>query len=195
MKIIGISGAARSGKDTFADCLIDVFSSMNINAHKMSFANQLKFEVRDFLQKTIGIDSFTQDDEEKKIIRPFLVTWGSEVRRKQNPNVWIDHVEAQLDESKVNIITDVRFENEMEWLKQKGGYSVFINRYLEDGSVVNPANDTEAENNKILVDFCDFHLSWSTVENLNWLTAVAYETLHKLVPEKELESWTQTCRL
>jgi hypothetical protein len=195
VKIIGISGAARSGKDTFADCLIEVLSSMNIASHKMSFANQLKIEVKDFLQKTIGIDSFTQDDEEKKIIRPFLVTWGTEVRRKQNPNIWIDHVESQLDENKVNIITDVRFGNEMDWLKDKGGYSVFVSRYLENGAMVEPANETESENNDILINRSDFQLSWTTVENLNWLTAVAYETLHKLVPEKELELWTQTCRL
>jgi hypothetical protein len=195
MKIIGISGAARSGKDTFADCLIEVLSSMNIASHKMSFANQLKIEVKDFLQKTIGIDSFTQDDEEKKIIRPFLVTWGTEVRRKQNPNIWIDHVESQLDENKVNIITDVRFGNEMDWLKDKGGYSVFVSRYLENGAIVEPANETESENNDILINRSDFQLSWTTVENLNWLTAVVYETLHKLVPEKELQSWTQTCRL
>jgi hypothetical protein len=195
MKIIGISGAARSGKDTFADCLIEVLSSMNIASHKMSFANQLKIEVKDFLQKTIGIDSFTQDDEEKKIIRPFLVTWGTEVRRKQNPNIWIDHVESQLDENKVNIITDVRFGNEMDWLKAKGGYSVFVSRYLENGAIVEPANETESENNDVLINRSDFQLSWTTVENLNWLTAVVYETLHKLVPEKELQSWTQTCRL
>jgi hypothetical protein len=168
---------------------------MNIASHKMSFANQLKIEVKDFLQKTIGIDSFTQDDEEKKIIRPFLVTWGTEVRRKQNPNIWIDHVESQLDENKVNIITDVRFGNEMDWLKDKGGYSVFVSRYLENGAMVEPANETESENNDILINRSDFQLSWTTVENLNWLTAVAYETLHKLVPEKELQSWTQTCRL
>ena len=195
MKIIGISGAARSGKDTFADCLIEVLSSMNIASHKMSFANQLKIEVKDFLQKTIGIDSFTQDDEEKKIIRPFLVTWGTEVRRKQNPNIWIDHVESQLDENKVNIITDVRFGNEMDWLKDKGGYSVFVSRYLENGAIVEPANETESENNDVLINRSDFQLSLTTVENLNWLTAVVYETLHKLVPEKELQSWTQTCRL
>ena len=195
MKIIGISGAARSGKDTFADCLIEVLSSMNIASHKMSFANQLKIEVKDFLQKTIGIDSFTQDDEEKKIIRPFLVTWGTEVRRKQNPNIWIDHVESQLDENKVNIITDVRFGNEMDWLKDKGGYSVFVSRYLENGAIVEPANETESDNNDVLINRSDFQLSWTTVENLNWLTAVVYETLHKLVPEKELQSWTQTCRL
>jgi hypothetical protein len=195
VKIIGISGAARSGKDTFADCLIEVLSSMNIASHKMSFANQLKIEVKDFLQKTIGIDSFTQDDEEKKIIRPFLVTWGTEVRRKQNPNIWIDHVESQLDENKVNIITDVRFGNEMDWLKDKGGYSVFVSRYLENGAIVEPANETESENNDVLINRSDFQLSLTTVENLNWLTAVVYETLHKLVPEKELQSWTQTCRL
>jgi len=192
MKIIGISGAARSGKDTFADCLIDILNQNGIKAKKMSFANQLKLEVRDFLRQTIGIDAFTQDDEEKKIIRPFLVTWGTEVRRKQNPNIWIESVEKQLQDDCVNIITDVRFENEMDWLKEKEGYSVFISRQLKDGSVVPPANETEKENNQSLINRSDFQLSWNTVDNLDWLTAVAYETLIKLASEEEIKSWTQT---
>ena len=195
MKIIGISGAARSGKDTFADCLIEVLNARGIKAKKFSFANQLKEEVKDFLQSTIGIDAFTQDDEKKKIIRPLLVTWGAEVRRKINPNIWIEHVESVLEDDCVNIITDVRFTNEMEWLKDKSGYSIFINRVLKDGSLVEPANQTESENNSVLINLCDFQLSWSTVDNLDILVAVAYETLHNIVPQEEIESWTQTCRL
>lgn len=192
MKIIGISGAARSGKDTFADCLIDILNENGVKAKKMSFANQLKLEVRDFLRQTIGIDSFTQDDEEKKIIRPFLVTWGTEVRRKQNPNIWIESVEKQLQDDCINIITDVRFENEMNWLKEKEGYSIFISRQLKDGSIVPPANETEKENNESLINRADFQLSWNTVDNLDWLTAVAYETLINLSSEEEIKSWTQT---
>jgi hypothetical protein len=195
VKIIGISGAARSGKDTFADCLIDVLKERGIRAKKISFANQLKIEVREFLEKTLGIDSFTQDDEEKKIIRPFLVSWGTEVRRKQNPNVWIEHLESTLESDCVNIVTDVRFENEMDWVKSFGGYSIFISRVLKDGSVVPPANETERENNGLLIGKSDFNISWNTVDNLDWLTAVAYEALYNTVPEQEIELWTQTCRL
>jgi hypothetical protein len=83
----------------------------------------------------------------------------------------------------------------MEWLKDKSGYSIFINRVLKDGSLVEPANQTESENNSVLINLCDFQLSWSTVDNLDILVAVAYETLHNIVPQEEIESWTQTCRL
>lgn len=195
MNIIGISGAARSGKDTFADCLIEVLKERGIRAKKISFANQLKIEVKDFLQQTLGIDSFTQKDEEKKIIRPFLVTWGTEVRRKQDPNIWIDHLESTLEEDCVNIVTDVRFENEMDWLKSKNGYSFFISRSLKDGSIVPPANETEKANNELLIDRSDFNITWTTVDDISWLTAIAYEALYNTVPEEEIELWTQTCRL
>jgi len=88
MNIIGISGPARSGKDTLADLIIEILEANNVKCIKTSFAKQLKLECRDFLQNTIGIDSFTEKDEEKKIIRPFLVTWGTHVRRKLDPDVY-----------------------------------------------------------------------------------------------------------
>lgn len=194
MKIIGLSGAARSGKDTFADLLIHILTERGIKCSKTSFAKQLKIECKDFVEKTLGIDIFTEDSHEKSIIRPLLVTWGTHVRRKLDPNIWINHLESSLSEDQVTIVTDVRFQNEFDWLRSKGGYSIFIDRVDENGNNIQPANSDEEENNILLKQKCDFHLTWSTLseDKMSWLVAVAHEVLLKTVPEEEIESWTQT---
>lgn len=194
MTIIGISGAARSGKDTFSDLLIEILTEKGIKCSKTSFAKQLKIECRDFVAKTLGIDVFTEDSYEKSIIRPLLVTWGTHVRRKLDENIWIKHLESSIEDNQVTIVTDVRFQNEFDWIKSKRGYSIFIDRVDENGDIVQPANSDEEENNALLRPKCDFHLTWNTLseDKMSWLVAVAHEVLTKTVPEKEIESWTQT---
>lgn len=194
MKIIGISGAARSGKDTLGDNFASILKEWGIKCQKQSFANQLKIETDDFLKKTIGISAFTQKDEEKSIIRPLLVTWGTHVRRKIDPDVWIKLVEKSLLPDTVTIITDVRFDNELQWVKDMGGYSVFVDRYTPQGSLVPPANQDEQEHTINLRSKCNHSFVWDTIANEEWLVAIAYEVLMKTVPEKELEKWTQTYR-
>jgi hypothetical protein len=193
MKIIGISGPARSGKDTLGDNFANILQEWGIKCNKQSFANQLKIETDDFLQKTLGISAFTQKDEEKNIIRPLLVTWGTHVRRKLDPDVWIKSVEKSLCDDSVTIISDVRFENELQWVKDMGGYSVFVDRYTPQGTLVQPANKDEEEHTMKLRSKCDHSFVWDTISNEEWLVAIAYEVLMKTVPEKELETWTQTC--
>lgn len=195
MNIIGISGPARSGKDTLGDQFISILSEWGLKCEKASFANQLKNETDDFLKKTIGISSFTQDDDEKKIIRPFLVTWGTHVRRKLNPDVWIDSIKNQLSDDKITIISDVRFQNELDWVKDNGGYTVFVDRYTPQGTLVQPANKDEEEHTMKLRSQCDHSFTWDSISNEDWLVAIAHEVLKKTVPEKHLlEVWSQTCR-
>jgi hypothetical protein len=192
MKIIGISGAARSGKDTFGDLLIEILQDSGIKCVKNSFANELKLEVRDFLQDKLGIDSFTQDDKEKKIIRPMLVTWGTEIRRALDPDVWIKSVEKNLDLYAVNIITDVRFKNEQDWIKSYGGKSVFLSRVLEDGSSIQPANEIERSNNQEVSANSDHLLTWSTIKDHSLLRDVAFETMSNIISTEEISLWKQT---
>lgn len=192
MKIIGISGPARSGKDTLGDNFLEILQEWGIKCNKQSFANQLRIETDDFLQKTLGISAFTQKDEEKNIIRPFLVTWGTHVRRKLDPDIWIKSVEKSLTDDSVTIISDVRFENEFQWIKDMGGYCVFVDRYTPQGKLVPAANQDEEEHTMKLRAKCDHSFAWDTISNDQWLVAIAYEVLLKTVPEKELEKWTQT---
>jgi hypothetical protein len=194
MSIIGICGNARSGKDTMADLIIEVLSDIGVKSAKTAFANELKKECRDFVMNTIGIDTFTEKTEEKNIIRPLLVTWGSEIRRKLNPDVWVEKVEKSLAPNQVTIISDVRFENEFNWLRGLDSYCIFVDRVDENGNQVQPANDYEKENNEFLRANCDFHLTWSTVGdgNLKALKSVVIEVLEKTIDPNKIAQWTQT---
>ena len=102
-KVIGICGNARSGKDTLAKNIKEILSEQNIKSQILSFADELKKSVDDFLISQIGISAFSEDSEEKKIIRPFLVCWGTEVMRSINKNVWIDKLAKNLKDDNVNI--------------------------------------------------------------------------------------------
>jgi hypothetical protein len=194
MDIIGICGNARSGKDTMADLIIEILADNKIRSFKTSFADEVKEECRDLLMKTIGIDSFTEETEDKNIIRPLLVTWGTEIRRKLNPNIWIEKLQGKLKNDSVAIISDVRFLNEFEWIKKNGGYCIFIDRVKEDGSQIPPANNLEEENNLILRQKCDFHVTWVSVgeSNKKSLKAVVVEVLNAVINPKTLAKWTKT---
>lgn len=193
MNIIGISGPARSGKDTLADHFVSILNASNIKAQKLSFANELKMELDDFLLSKIGISAFTQNDEEKKIIRPMLVTWGTHVRRKLDPDVWIKSVLKQTNDNIVTVVSDVRFENELDWIHGSNGYSVFVDRVGLDGNLVPPANQDEQENTIPLREKCKHSFTWNTIENEEWQVAIAYEVLSKAIPNDQLEKWTKTC--
>ncbi len=189
-KIIGIAGPARSGKDTLADSIISVLGFTGTEAKKASFANALKQECRQFVLDTIGIDTFSENDEDKKIIRPFLVTWGTHVRRKLNPNVWVESVEKELSEDFVTIVADLRYPNELEWIRNLGGYIIYVDRLLPDGSKVIPANEEEAMNCPLLLRGSDFHLTWNSLDDKDTLSAIASSVLDDTIPSEVRKSWT-----
>ena len=96
MMIVGISGLARSGKDTLFKFLSEKLKNSNISSKRLAFADELKEECDDFLKKNIGISAFTETNTEKEIIRPFLVCYGTKVRRRLNKNCWIDRLSNKL---------------------------------------------------------------------------------------------------
>lgn len=64
-----------------------------------------------------------------------LIWWGTEYRRAQDPDYW---VKKALDSIPVGtnlaIFTDVRFKNEAEAIKAKGGHLIEVVRLNQDGS-------------------------------------------------------------
>jgi hypothetical protein len=156
-KIIGISGNARCGKDTLCQIIADELSQ---DCQRLAFADELKKEVDPLLQSSIGISAFTDDFDEKQIIRPLLVFWGTEFRCKLNQYVWCEKVEEQIvDPNVVYIIPDVRFKYEFQRLRERGAYTIHLEKHG-----IPPANEYEARNNPTLRANADMRISWGNLD-------------------------------
>lgn len=184
MIVIGISGFARAGKDTFCNIALEILHANGIRAKQYSFAGALKEEVKDFLRKTCGVDVYTQDTEIKKDIRDFLVWYGTTFWRKRDPKRWIRGVDNQirLDGNTVEIalVSDVRYPNEGEWVHSCAGYLVHVAAYkleedlvsmVENGQITDmkperkkiyfeAPNEQEKINDPIVQNQSDFNLEW-----------------------------------
>ena len=167
MKIIGISGNATVGKDSFCQTLIELLAENGFTKSKrLAFADELKYEVDGFLKETMDISAFTTDVKEKQIIRPFLVWWGTDFRRDINKDHWINKLKNKIiDDEAIYIITDVRYQNEFEWLKENGGFSIFLDRLDKFNNNIPPANDYELQNNQFIKSKCNIFTTWQTVED------------------------------
>ena len=67
--LIGIAGAARSGKDTLARAIADFVPRTEI----YSFAYAVKLEADPVCRSNLGVSAFEEDTEKKKIIRQTFV--------------------------------------------------------------------------------------------------------------------------
>lgn len=67
--------------------------------------------------------------ERKQITyRQFMQLLGTEVGRNLHQNIWVNSTFANYNENSKWIISDVRFPNEVEAIKSKGGILIRINR-------------------------------------------------------------------
>jgi len=178
-KIIGICGFARSGKDSFANFLHSCFPQ---TIKKASLAYELKKDLDSFLISKIGISAFTEEPEQKEIIRPLLISWGTDVIRNNfSKTYWIEKIDKKVVENFnsgfITVIPDVLFKNEIEWVKQNG-ISIYIQRQgcfpvgaieNETAELKNMANyvfewskmkDFERSGLKMVKDFSDQNLLW-----------------------------------
>ena len=135
--IIGLSGYARSGKDTAADRLVDKY-----NFARYSFAAPMK-EAMYILNPIVGSDSISvfryknlvdaygldKAKESYPEIRRLLQVFGTEVGRSMfGENFWVDLALNKIDVEHA-VISDVRFKNEADAIKKAGGQVWRINRF------------------------------------------------------------------
>ena len=187
--IIAIAGNARCGKDTLGRNISDLLNEYGINSSTYSFADELKKETDQFLLDTLGISAYTNNDEEKSIIRPFLVFWGTEIRRKINPSIWVDKVFERIKPNEVAIITDLRFENEFDFVRSNEGSIIFLSRVSPNGDAIEPANDYEKSNNEFLSKNADCNFTWLTSDDVLLLKSLSNEVLETLLFEERYEAW------
>jgi hypothetical protein len=126
MKIIGIAGPPESGKDTIADLIADK------GYYKSSFAKAL----REIVYSIYNLDKSymgNRNYESKslingKSIKQVLAHIGTEGFRTIDPNTWIDCLDREIINIDKVVISDVRFPNEVDYIKNKGGLLLWIDR-------------------------------------------------------------------
>lgn len=170
--LIGISGYARSGKDTFAGFLVQ-----DHGFKKIAFADLLKevvyvlnpivdpivgFRVNDF------VDDYGWDYAKENVpeIRKLLQRMGTEAGRNLlGEDIWVDAAFRNMESGTDYCISDMRFPNEAQRIVDNKGLTVRINR-----TGVGPINNHWGE---IALDDWSFDHIVNNDSNLDYLREIA----------------------
>ena len=145
--IIGIAGKSRSGKNTVAEMLqknigfpivgvadglkqlcselfdIPIEDLSSAKKDELSSVRLTEEQKNAFLQK-IGLED-TSIRMEFTSLRDMLQHLGTDIVRKHDPLYWL----KILGEKDNVIIADIRFEDEVNWIKSKQGILYYVDRH------------------------------------------------------------------
>jgi hypothetical protein len=173
--IIGIVGFAGSGKGTVGDILV-----RDYNFVKMSFADSLK----DAVSAIFGWDRnlLEGDTEESRIFREAKDEWwsdklnyhvtprnilqkmGTEAGRNVfHDQVWIHSLARRVHNHKDVVIPDVRFPNEVNFIRENGGFVIRVVRgkepkWFEAARQANLQNNTD-----LMSDYTIHYSEWAWI--------------------------------
>lgn len=126
--IIGLSGHKGSGKDTAADFL------RRYGYHKVAFADSLKKACKAIFGFT---DEQLHDPKKKEEVDPFwgfsprwaLQRVGTEgVRTQIGTDVWVRSLFRNAPTDRPLVVSDVRFQNELDAMRERGGQGWLVQR-------------------------------------------------------------------
>lgn len=131
MFIVGFTGLAGTGKDTAGKALVK-----ELGFKRFAFADPLKnalnamldlkpgkWENREWKESVIEQLGYSP----RHLAQTLGTEWGREVL---DPRFWVKVARFRADNSGARrvVFTDVRFDNEAEWIQQRGGLVVEITR-------------------------------------------------------------------
>ena len=160
MSIIGIAGKIGSGKNTVGDIIQKIcLTNEGPTFEQKSFAGKLKqiaslltgipvekFEDQEFKKTLLGPEWGTVSTNPLNAIpvfedvrflhlmsaRELLQKLGTEAMRDGlHTDVWVNALFSDVSSEDNIIITDMRFENEMEAVKERGGITIRVTRPVE----------------------------------------------------------------
>ena len=211
MKLIGVSGFAKSGKDTFVNIAENILTRNNYRIIKLAFANKLKSEVQEMLGKSgFEVDVLNLTADEKERVRPLFVFWGCQRRYESEGGMyWVNEVDRKIEsiiadctsagestERMVVLVSDVRFPNEAKWVHEKwDGQVIHLKKWQsewrkggQDGSdefmvkVYDPApNEEEAKQDPLAEAVADVKTEWEGKGKATAAIASAEVSLQKVV--------------
>lgn len=148
-RLIALTGAARSGKDTAGQFFCSTYSFT-----QYAFADP----IRAGLRAALGLTDWHFNEGKEIVIpeygkspRQLMQLFGTEFGRNLiHPDIWQIRAEAALDSTKNLVLTDCRFDNEATWVRENGGYVVHITR---NNALRVEAHGSESGVSEELIDF------------------------------------------
>lgn len=156
--IVGLSGYARSGKDSVAEILVNDYGFT-----RLAFADAIRDMLYDMdvivacsptgriagLVDLVGWDKAKETNE----VRRLLQNLGVAARTRVNENIWVQAVLRKMKPESDYVITDVRFKNEADAIQAFEGHMWRVTRPF-----VFPVNDHISEIDLDDYNDFDFHL-------------------------------------
>ena len=113
MRVVAISGKAESGKDTIAKEIKYLLEEQNYKVMIIHFADVLKFVCRQY---------FDWDGQKDDYGRSLLQQVGTEMREKNNPNMWVNITKELIRgigaEFDYVLVPDTRFKEGINMLNE-----------------------------------------------------------------------------
>lgn len=176
-KYLSLAGVAKAGKDTFFRGLVNAYPEYKFQ--RESIADIIRHDLVKFIHQHTGIDVFRCTPEEKEQVRPLLAWYGDIKRKRAGALYFLEQIEKRVlaEQEKyasVNgkgpdfiVITDSRFKefqyDEPEWIHDRGGKIIHIERVLPDGRIAQPANELERINDPRIKAKSDLQVKWNTL--------------------------------
>lgn len=123
--IIGLAGLKGHGKTTIANAIVDIFPGHKL----MAFADPIRA-----FAEACGFDMSRKEDPDPRLAlspRRFMQAAGTEFGRLMlGEDFWVKSMgaRAQALGNHAIVIHDVRFPNERNWIRERGGSVIWIHR-------------------------------------------------------------------
>lgn len=125
--IFGISGKKGTGKTTLANHLVELLAPHR-PVRRVSFADAMRDEIHEHFWIPYSVMAAGKDTKLPLALRGYtsvreiMQWWGSDVRRKADPDYWVEAFrKIPRDPGDLLIVDDVRFENEADEVRVNGG--------------------------------------------------------------------------
>lgn len=132
--IIGFGSKARQGKDTAGEAVVNYYN----RKRELEIKHGLKpatpaarlFKFADGVYR-VAREEYGMKEKDATLLQKI----GDGRRNEYGLTYWIDQLDKTMTGFEgVAVITDVRYINEAEWIKFRGGYVINVTRFNPDGS-------------------------------------------------------------
>lgn len=160
MILIGLGHKARQGKNYVANYMQSALEAISFYA----FADELKLYCKEHHDELVPRWQLAHQTKQVPGSKPdaiygctpILQWYGTDIARKSDPNTWVNALAKRMaaEAPTVAVITDVRFPNEAQFVKENAGYLVEVIRRNEDGSQFrDPGRDPNHPSETALDDY------------------------------------------